>query len=219
MSRVLVIGDLHLPAEHKDYFDFVKKIKRKYKTTSTVFIGDVMDHHNISFHKKHVESTGAMEEFKEAYDRLAKWKRLFPKAKVCIGNHDERVMKISSEVGIPQMYLRNYAELYNTPRWEWDYSFEIDGVFYHHGTGTSGQYPAYNAARSRAMSTVSGHCHSVSSINWMVGPTARIFGMNVGCGVNKDHIAMAYGTTYLRKPVVSCGVVIDGHPYLELMDL
>ena len=98
MSRVLVIGDLHLPAEKQGYFDFVKKIKRKYKTDTTVFIGDVLDHHSISFHKKHVESGGPVQEFKEAFESMAKWKRLFPKARVCIGNHDERVMKLSSDL-------------------------------------------------------------------------------------------------------------------------
>jgi hypothetical protein len=43
--------------------------------------------------------------------------------------------------------------------------------------------------------------------------------MNVGCGVDVKHIAMDYGSNCLKKPIVSCGVVIDGHPYLELMDL
>ena len=219
MSRVLVIGDLHLPAEKQGYFDFVKKIKRKYKTDTTVFIGDVLDHHSISFHKKHVESGGPVQEFKEAFESMAKWKRMFPRAKVCIGNHDERVMKLSSDVGIPQMYLRSYSDIYQTPKWNWEYSFEIDGVFYHHGTGAGGQYPAFNAARSRAMSTVSGHCHSISSINWLAGTNTRLFGMNVGCGVDAKHIAMDYGSNCMKKPIVSCGVVIDGHPYLELMDL
>ena len=41
--------------------------------------------------------------------------------------------------------------------------------------------------------------------------------MNVGCGVDREHIAMAYGSNFLKKPIVSAGVVIDGHPFLELM--
>jgi hypothetical protein len=69
------------------------------------------------------------------------------------------------------------------------------------------------------MSTVSGHCHSIANINWLAGPNTRLFGMNVGCGIDINHIAMSYGSNYLKKPIVSCGVVIDGHPYLELMDL
>jgi hypothetical protein len=30
---------------------------------------------------------------------------------------------------------------------------------------------------------------------------------------------MQYGANYIKKPVISCGVVIDGHPYLELMNI
>jgi hypothetical protein len=30
---------------------------------------------------------------------------------------------------------------------------------------------------------------------------------------------MKYGEDHIRKPVISCGVVVDGAPYLELMKL
>ena len=50
--RILVIGDLHLPAEREDYLQFCRDLKKKYKTNMTVFIGDVIDHHAISFHNK-----------------------------------------------------------------------------------------------------------------------------------------------------------------------
>jgi hypothetical protein len=43
--------------------------------------------------------------------------------------------------------------------------------------------------------------------------------MNVGCGVDRKSLAMKYGEDYIRKPVIGCGVVVDGAPYLELMKL
>jgi len=43
-----------------------------------------------------------------------------------------------------------------------------------------------------------------------------IFGMNVGAGVDANHLALSYGRYSLKKPVFSCGVVRDGHPYLEI---
>jgi hypothetical protein len=47
-----------------------------------------------------------------------------------------------------------------------------------------------------------------------------IFGMNVGCGVDVDAYAMAYGKVYSKKPTLGCGVVIDGKIALFLpMDL
>jgi predicted phosphodiesterase len=219
MSSVLIVSDLHLPAVHGDYMDFVLSVKRKYKTNQTVFIGDVIDHASISFHKKHPENPAAVDEFDAATWKLKDWYKAFPKAIVTIGNHDERVVRLAADAGIPSMYLRNYKEVYKTKGWDWVPSVEIDGVYYYHGTGASSQYPAINAAKMRLQSVVMGHYHSVAGINWVVGPTSRIFGMNVGSGVDRFHPAMQYGSAFLKKPVLSCGVVIDGHPYLELMDL
>ena len=219
MSRVLVVGDLHFPAVHEQYLEFVKDVRKKYKTNTTVFIGDVIDHASISFHKKHPENPAAVDEYDSAMWKLEDWRRTFPKAHVTIGNHDERVLRLAADAGIPSMYIRNYKEVYKTKEWNWVPSIEIDDVYYYHGTGAGGQYPAINAAKMRLQSVVMGHYHSVAGINWIVGPTSRIFGMNVGSGVDRFHPAMQYGSAYLKKPVLSCGVVIDGHPYLELMDL
>lgn len=220
MSRVLVIGDTHFPAVHSKYLQFVKKISNKYQCNRFVHIGDVVDHHTISFHKKHPESVSAVSEFKLALKHIKTWYAEFPKLEICIGNHDERVLRLSADSGIPSFYLKDYSEIYNTPSWIWEPGFMIDGVQYMHGTGTGSQYPSFNLARSRAVSCVLGHHHSIAGINWLVGPTQRFFGMDVGTGVDRTHIAFSYGMHHLKKPVVSCGVVIDGkHPYLELMDL
>ncbi len=220
MSRVLVIGDLHLPAERDDYLKFCKDLRKKYKTTKVIFIGDVLDHHAISFHQKHPESDSALTEYLDSMKKLKKWKQAFPKAMVCIGNHDERIHRLSASSGIPAMYLKDYKTVFDTPGWDWDYEWIVDGVSYLHGTGaSSGVTPAFNAAKARVQSTVCGHIHSTGSICWMLGPNNdKIFGFNVPCGVDKDHILMYYGKNFLKKPVNGAGVVINGHPYLEIMD-
>jgi len=218
MSRVLVIGDTHFPAVHPDYLSFVRKIHKKYRCNEVVHIGDVVDHHCISFHKKNPEHPAAVDEYLLAVKCIKQWKSVFPIMKVCIGNHDERVARLAADAGIPNLYLKDFNQLFETD-WSWDWGWNIDGVFYTHGTGASSQYPAFNAAKSRATSVIMGHAHSVAGINWVVGPTTRFFGMNVGSGVDRNHLAMQYGINYLKKPVVSCGVVIDGHPYHEMMDL
>lgn len=219
MSRVLVIGDLHLPAVHPQYLSFIRKVRRKYKTNETVFIGDIIDHNAISFHKKHPEAQAAIEEYKQTQEAMKIWHKAFPNAKVCIGNHDERVHRLASDSGIPSMYLKEYNEVYGTPNWDWEYTHMIDGVLYTHGTGLSSQYPAFNLAKSRACSAVSGHTHSIANVNWFEGQdNFRIFGMNVGCGVDVNHLAMNYAKNHVKKVICSAGVVIDGVPYLEVMD-
>ena len=112
--RVLVIGDLHVPAEHPNYLSWIKSIRRKYRTDSVVFIGDVFDLHAISFHKKHPEAPGVMDEAKAAQSALKAWKKTFPEATVIIGNHDARVVRIAADVGIPEAFIKDYAEVFDT---------------------------------------------------------------------------------------------------------
>lgn len=220
MSRVLVIGDTHFPACHEQYLEFVKDVHRKYKCNKVVHIGDVVDHHTISFHKKHPESLGACAEYTKAKESIIKWQRVFNDVLVCIGNHDERVFRLAADQGIPQLYIKHYKEIYETKNWRWDYNHIIDGVYYSHGTGTGGMFPAFNVMKSQACSCVLGHHHSIAGINWLVGPKTRYFGMDVGSGVNHTHLGFSYGQNHIKKPIVSCGVVIDGkHPYLEVMEL
>ena len=44
-SRVLVIGDIHLPFERKDYLQFCKDTYKEYQCNRVVFIGDIIDSH------------------------------------------------------------------------------------------------------------------------------------------------------------------------------
>jgi hypothetical protein len=95
----------------------------------------------------------------------------------------------------------------------------IDKVTYVHGTGFGGATPALNAAKKSMGSIVCGHVHSVGGVHWAAGPTARIFGLDTGCGVDIEHAAMRYGRNMLTKPILSAGVVIDGYPYHEPMPM
>ena len=93
----------------------------------------------------------------------------------------------------------------------------IDNVYYHHGTGSGGLYPALNKAKNMGMSVISGHTHASSGIWWLASPRHRFFGMNVGCGIDVDQLAFDYGRNHVRKPILSAGIVLDGIPYLEIM--
>ena len=59
------------------------------------------------------------------------------------------------------------------------------------------------------MSTVQGHIHTQAYTEWMVGRNFRIFGMQVGCGIDHDAYASAYARHY-KKQAIGCGVVIGG---------
>ncbi len=215
----MVVGDLHAPATHPRYMDFIQDMYEQWDCNRVVFIGDVVDLHAISFHAREMDAENVFGESQAAIEQVAEWHAVFPKAQVCIGNHDERVIRLASTVGIPELMLKPYAELWKTPGWQWDQEHIIDDVSYVHGTGLSGERPAYNRAKQTLQSTVLGHCHTVGGVNWLAGPKSTVFGLSVGCGIDPNHPAMRYGTKWLKRPMLGCGVVIDGLPYFEPMDL
>ena len=220
MARVLVIGDVHEPVSHPAYKQFCRDIYRKWRCNTTVFIGDIVDWHAISFHAAHPECPGPSDEYELAKVCVAAWYKRFPNARVCIGNHDERVVRLAASVGIPAKLLRDYRDAWNTPKWVWDHDFIIDDVYYFHGTGNGGVHPAFNAMKKQLMSTVMGHCHSTAGVKFLVNPQRRIFGMDTGTGIDVRAFQFAYGKHCVKKPILSCGVILDGNkPYLEIMPI
>lgn len=210
MSRVLVIGDIHAPCTHPGYLSFCSDLAEKNDVDDVVFIGDVVDWHGISFHAKHPEAPGPKDEYELAKAAVAEWYARFPEAVVTIGNHDERINRLAESVGLPGAFLRQYADVWNTPGWSWQFDYTHDDVYYYHGTGRSGKTPAYNTAQDMGMSVVMGHIHSTGGIKWGASPRHRYFGLDTGCGVDDRMYAFAYGKHMKRKSVLSCGLVIDG---------
>ncbi len=215
--KVLAIGDLHLPVAHPGYLQFCKDLYKEWDCDTVVFIGDVADQQAISFHAANPECPGPTDEFALTKQQIAKWHKAFPVAKVCLGNHDMRVLRLAESVNIPSKYLRNHSDVWSTPKWDWQYSFIIDGVYYFHGEGTSGLYPAANATRKLLCSVVMGHTHAASGIYHVANPLSRTFGLDVGCGIDVRAFQFAYGKHYLRRPILSAGIILDGTPYHEVM--
>jgi hypothetical protein len=184
-----------------------------------MFIGDVVDLHSISFHVKQPEMPAPSNECEMAKREIKKWVAAFPKARVCIGNHDSRPLRLAQTVNIPEALLKDYADIWATPGWEWDWEFVIDDVCYVHGTDCGGENPAFTKVRASGVSYVMGHVHSVAGIKWLASPKSRVFGMDIGCGVNDRSMAFAYAKFARRRSIISCGVVIDGIPYHEVMPM
>jgi len=180
-------------------------------------MGDIADMQAISFHAANPMCPGPDDEYLLTKNKIQKWHRAFPNALVCIGNHDERVIRLAESVNIPSRYLRDYTEVWKTKGWKWDYEFVIDGVYYFHGTGNSGLYPAANCTKKMLMSVVMGHNHSCAGISWTANPRARIFGMDVGCGIDVDAFQFAYGKHMKRRPILGAGIIDNGIPHHEIM--
>jgi predicted phosphodiesterase len=220
--NVLVIGDLHEPVCHPRYRHFCADMGRKYKCNTVVFIGDLVDWHAISFHVKEPHCPGPLDEYGQAKFCVNQWRNTFKhyRRKVAIiGNHDARVVRVAEANGIPRELLLDYKKMWHTPDWEWEHDAIIDGVYYTHGTGRSGKYPAANLRDDMLMSCCMGHIHHAAGINWTANPQTRVFGMDVGCGIDVKAWQFAYGQNFRKRPVLACGVVLNGTPQHIIMPM
>lgn len=219
-KRVLVISDTQVPFHHRDYLGFLKAVERKYKCNEVVHIGDEMDFHAISNWDTDPEGLSAGDEFKKALKEMHNMYKAFPKVKACISNHTERPYRKAFKHGLPREFVKNYHELLQAPKgWEWDEYWIIDEVQYEHGEASSGRNGAIKAAEQNMRSTVIGHIHSHAGIQYTANPRFLIFGFNVGCLIDRHTYAFAYGKKFRAKPIIGCGVVIQGVPVFIPMQL
>lgn len=216
-NNVLVIGDIHAPATHPGYMQFCMDMYDQWGCNRVVFIGDVIDFQAISFHTSNPHCPGPESEFELAMFEIQKWRKAFPRAEVCIGNHDERVIRLAESVQIPARFIRDFKEVWKTPGWDWKHEHIIDGVYYFHGTGQGGIHPAWNVAGKMLMPVVMGHCHSRAGVKWRANPLQRVFSVDVGCGIDIDAYQFAYGRHYKDRPILAAAVILDGVPYHEIM--
>ena len=224
MNRVLVIGDCHIPFERFDYLEFCQRIYKEFDCNVVVHVGDLVDNHAISYHEHDPDGSSPADEMERADKALKEWFKVFPKVLLCKGNHDRMVDRKAKTVGLPSRAFRAFREIWNLPRgWKDDFRHEIDGVQYLHGEGYSGDLAHLKAAYDNRMPTVIGHLHSVCGIDYSANERDCIWGMSVGCGVDRDSYAMAYGKTHKRKPILACGLVEytkhGANPRLFTMDL
>ena len=211
-KNVLVIGDLHEPFCLDGYLEHCIETYNKYKCNEVVFIGDIIDNHASSYHETDPDGHSAGQELKLAIQRIKQWYSAFPKATVIIGNHDRLIMRKAYSSGLSKLWIKDYAEVLGTPGWTFTDSIEIDNVLYIHGEGGT----ARARIRRDLQSVVQGHLHSQAYIDWCVGAKFKIFGMQVGCGVDHRSYAMAYGKEG-PKPAIACGVILQGEVPINIM--
>jgi hypothetical protein len=213
---VLEIGDLHEPFCLDDYLDFCIEQKNRYKCDKIVFLGDVIDNHYASYHETDPDGLSAVDELNIAIERIQKWRDAFPEAVVIIGNHDRLVMRKAFTAGISKKWIKSYKEVLETPNWEFKEEHILNDVLYVHGEGGG----AIARAKADLISTVQGHRHTEAYTNFVVGKNFKIFGKQVGCGIDKDSYAMAYAKAG-KKPAIGVGVTLDyGRlPFNVMMDL
>ena len=212
--RILVVGDIHAPFVLQGYLEFCQDIYARFNLNQVVFIGDILDNHYASYHETDPNGLSGQDELECAVEQVQEWSRAFPMADVIIGNHDRMVMRKAFSSAVPKEWIKSYNEVLGTD-WNWTERIVYDNVQYVHGEGGT----AKTKAKNDMMSTVSGHVHTQAYCEWMVGRTFKVFGMQVGCGVDAESYAAAYARNFKRQ-AIGCGVVLGGHTAINcLMEL
>ncbi len=202
--NVLVIGDLHEPFCLDNYLDWCVEQYNLWHCTEVVFIGDVVDNHFSSYHETSADGMGGSDELQLAIKRISRWRDAFPIATVVIGNHDRIIMRKAQTSAIPSKWIKSYKEVLETPDWNFVERYEVDNVQYIHGEGGT----ARTKCRADMMNTVQGHLHTQAYTEHYVGKRFRVFGTQVGCGINHKSYAMAYAK-YGKRPAVGCAVILN----------
>ena len=202
--NVLVIGDLHEPFCLDSYLEFCIDQYYHYNCTEVVFIGDIIDNHYSSYHESSADGMGGLAELELAIKRISRWRNAFPMATVIIGNHDRIIMRKAQTSSIPSKWIKSYKEVLEVPDWNFVERYELDGVQYIHGEGGT----ARTKCRADMMNTVQGHLHTQCYTEHYVGKRFRVYGTQVGCGINHKSYAMAYAK-YGKRPAVGCAVILN----------
>ncbi len=224
MKRVLTIGDTHCPVMLDDYIDFLVDKYKWWQCDTVVHIGDVVDWESISFHAKRAGTPNPNEEARMARKQVKKLYKAFPKAIVMSGNHDVLPLRNADVIPLPDGMMKSNSEFWETPKWDWKPRYckhLIDDVIYQHGDGGSqGEWGYVRNAKGNFCSLVQGHAHASFGVHFMATHRQRCFGMAVGWGGDHNTGAMEYGMKFPRKPIVGCGIVLEGKfPILEPMEL
>jgi len=203
-DNILIIGDLHAPFNLSKYLPFCLEQQRKFNCGTVIFIGDVIDNHYSSYHESDPDGMSAGDELDIAISELQKYYEVFPKASVIIGNHDRLVYRKAFSGGVAKRWIKDFKDVLKVPNWEFVESIDVFDININHGEGGT----ARTKMKKELQSQIQGHLHSDFYIEYIVGKNFRIFGMQVGCGVDNKSYAMAYGKNF-KKPAIGCGVLLN----------
>ena len=198
--NILVIPDLHAPFEVDRAVEFCKKVKDRYNTISTVFLGDVLDNHASSFHDSDPDGMGAGMELRSARVHLQKWHDAFPYATVTLGNHDNIFSRKIYKGGLSREVMKPLHEILNVPGWEFVPFYEFKGWHFSHGMGQL----VHTRAKDLGMNCIAGHVHSKFEARF----NGKHWSIFAGCLVDSKSYAMAYGK-YGKQQQLGCVVILN----------
>lgn len=218
-KSLLVIGDGHAPYMHRDYFDFIYALSKKYKSDRIAWTGDEVDNHAISFHDSDPELLSAGPELEAAIKQLAPFYKAFPKMDIAESNHGSLVFRKGKHHGLPRNVLASYHDMLKCPPgWRWHFKIVVplsngSEVDIHHSYGAN----VLAQSKKRGRSLIQGHHHTEGGVQWWGTDTKEHFAAFAGCGIDDVALAFAYNKNQVERPRLGANVVLDGICYFKPM--
>lgn len=205
-GNVLIISDIHEPVSIAWYMRFCREQQEKYNCGTVIYIGDIVDMASFSYHELVPENLNPKWEVALARQKLANRFRVFPKAKVCRGNHDLLWYRKARTAWLLREFLVGPHEMFWAPAtYEFADEFIIDDVIYTHGNAGN----AWKKAPIEWMNLVSWHHHTSAGVQWFKNRSKQIFWMQVGTWIDYETCNFDYARISPKQPILSCGVVLD----------
>lgn len=219
---IMVIPDIHAPYQHPDTLPFLKLVRDTFSPDLVVNLGDELDYHAMSFHDSDPNLDSAGMELENAKKFMHSLHKEFPDVLICHSNHGSMAFRRAKAHGIPVQLIKKYRDVifpdHGAPNWSWASSWRVgtplgEVLFKHQSSGILAD------AAHNSCNLVVGHSHGNFSIEYSASSSHLYYGMYCGCLIDKDSMAFAYGKHSLRKPIVGCGMIINGRPVLLPMVL
>lgn len=219
-ARILVISDAHFPFNHGDIIAFLRELKKEYKPTRVVCMGDEIDWHSISFHDHDPDLMSPADELTTAINRLRPLYELFPKMELVESNHGSLVYRKQKAHGLPRYVIKSYREIIEAPRgWRWHPELVLklpdkSHCLFHHARAAD----VTRASKALGMSVVQGHYHEKMKLEFWATPTGKVyFGLQTGCLIEPSSLAFAYSRNNLGYQAIGTAVIVDSMPRLHPM--
>ena len=84
---------MHLPYQHKDAINFLAEIKKEYKPSFVVNIGDLLDFHAINMHTHDPDLYSAGMELDKSKELIKQIESIYPKMVEVDSNHSSLVYR------------------------------------------------------------------------------------------------------------------------------
>lgn len=218
-SRILIISDLHAPYNDPNALEFLQMLKDRYDFTRVISVGDEQDISQASFHDSNVDMLSAGHELIAAQKVLQELESMFPDMDIMSSNHGDLYYRRARHHGIPLHVIKSYNDVLGVgDGWKWHSDLIVnlptgEDVYFCHGKSQNG----LKLSQNMSMNCVQGHYHNSFNIQYWSSPRALHWSMQVGCLIDDKSLAMSYNKLTVNRPILGCGVIIDGVPMLEVM--